>query len=80
MLVRYVRKNKIRSMGNKEMEKKERMCVSVPPHCRELKKRKKNLFILFHFFWPKILRKEEGVLASCLVWKRIRRRFGHTCI
>ena len=82
MLVMYVRKNKIRSMGNKEMEKKERMCVIVSPPIAvsgRKENKKKSVHPLVHP-WPKILRKKEGVLASCLVWKRIRRRFGHTCI
>ena len=47
---------------------------------RVMKTKKKKVSILFHFFWPKVLRKKEGALASCLAWKRIRRRFGHTCV
>ena len=40
--------------------KKERMCVIVSPHCRELKERKtkKSVHPLVHP-WPKILRRKE---------------------
>ena len=66
MLVRYVRKNKIRSMGNKEMEKKERVCVSVPPHCRELKKRKEKFVHPFSFLLAE--NSKEGGRSSCFMF------------
>ena len=52
MLVMYVRNNKIRSMGNKEMEKKERMRMIVLPLSIAVnvrKKTKKKVSIFFSF-------------------------------
>ena len=78
-------------MGNKEMENKRKKNVWLPPHCRELKKRKERiLFILFSSSClPKLERKTKKKSAHPLVhpWPKILRRkeeerlkrFGHAC-
>jgi len=66
MLVRYVRKNKIRSTGNKEMEEKRKNVCEYSPHCRELKKRKKKFVHPFSFLLAE--NSKEGGRSSCFMF------------